>query len=184
MYNYIEKNFERFNEIIEFLKKELGQIKTGRANPSIIEDIMIEAYGTKTSLKQLASLSVPEARVLVVSPWDKNITKEVEKSLTAANIGLSIVNEGAVLRLIVPQLTEESRKDLVKKVNEKLEQSKIKVRQLRDEIKEEIIKAEKNKEISEDDKFKAIEELDKTTREHNDKIKEIGEKKEEEIMTV
>ena len=170
--------------MIDFFKKDIASLRTGRANPGVLDGILVEAYGAKTPLVGLASITVPEARSIVVSPWDKNITKEVEKAITAAALGLNPVNEGDKIRLVVPQLTEENRKELVKKLSEKMETGRISLRQTRDEIKEAIEAGFKNKEMSEDDKFRFIKELDEEVSRRNDELKKIKEKKEEEIMTI
>ena len=169
---------------LENLKKELATLRVGRANPMIVENILVDAYGSKMPIKQMASITVPEARTILVQPWDKAAAKDIEKAIQAANIGINPVNEGAQIRLTVAPLTEESRKELVKSVGEKMEKTRIAVRQIRDKERDEIIKKEKNKEITEDDKFNLQKKLDEIVKEYNDKIKEISEKKEEEIMTI
>ncbi len=184
MSDLIDQYKEELGGVIDYLKKEISSIRTGRANPQILDNVQVDAYGTKTPLNQVASISVPEARTIVVEPWDKNIIKDAEKAIREANIGVNPVNEGNIVRLTVPQLTEESRKELIKMLNEKLEQARIKLRSLRDRIKEGIQKAEKNNEITEDDRFKLLKELDETISDYNKKIEAIGEEKEKEIMTV
>ncbi|MEK7652980.1 MAG: ribosome recycling factor [Patescibacteria group bacterium] len=182
--NIIESNQGEFNKAIEHFKTDIATLKTGRANPAILDGVVVEAYGAKTPLNQLASISVPEARSIIVQPWDKNIVKEVEKAITQADLGINPTNEGDKIRIVFPQMTEESRKEIVKILKEKMEKARIAIRTVREKIKEEILEAEKNKEFGEDERFKEVEELDKKTGEYNDKIKEIGEKKEAEIMTV
>jgi len=184
MNKYIQAKRGDFSKTIDFFKKDIASLRTGRANPGVLDGILVEAYGAKTPLVGLASITVPEARSIVVSPWDKNITKEVEKAITAAALGLNPVNEGDKIRLVVPQLTEENRKELVKKLSEKMETGRISLRQTRDEIKEAIEAGFKNKEMSEDDKFRFIKELDEEVSRRNDELKKIKEKKEEEIMTI
>ncbi|OGY47050.1 MAG: ribosome recycling factor [Candidatus Buchananbacteria bacterium RIFCSPHIGHO2_02_FULL_45_11b] len=169
---------------LENLKKELATLRVGRANPMIVENILVDAYGSKMPIKQMASITVPEARTILVQPWDKAAAKDIEKAIQAANIGINPVNEGAQIRLTVAPLTEESRKELTRSVGEKMEKTRIAVRQIRDKERDEIIKKEKNKEITEDDKFNLQKKLDEIVKEYNDKIKEISEKKEEEIMTI
>ena len=171
-------------KVISVLGSELQTLRVGRANPLMVEGIMVEAYGARTPLKQMASITVPEARTLVIQPWDKALIKDIEKAIVVANIGINPVNEGQQLRLVVPALTEESRRELTKSVGEKMEKARIILRQLRDKIREDIVKQERNKEITEDDKFTQQKKLDDAVKEHNDRIKEIGEKKEQEIMTI
>ena len=180
----IEQASIEYSKSFEHLKDELSSIRTGRANPKILENIQVDAYDTKTPLIQLASISVPEARSIVIQPWDKNICKDIEKAIVEASLGLSPVNEGSQLRVAVPQMTEEDRKKIVKEINERLEKTRISIRTIRDKIKETIIEQEREKEITEDDKYKSIEELDKTTKEFNDQIKNLGAQKEQEIMTI
>lgn len=184
MSNLINSHQEDWQKILDFFKKELASIRTGRANPAILDGVKVEAYGAKTPLVQLASINIPEARAITVEPWDKNVIKEVEKAIRQADLGINPVNEGGLIRLIVPQLTEESRRQLVKALNEKLEKARISLRSLRDRIKEEILRAEKNKEITEDDRFEQLKQLDETVGEYNKKIEELGADKEKEIMTV
>lgn len=172
------------DKVIAVLNTELQTLRIGRANPLMVEGILVEAYGAKTPLKQMASITTPEARTLIIQPWDKTVIKEIEKAIVVANIGINPVNEGQQLRLVVPALTEESRRELTKSVGEKMEKARIAVRQLRDKAREEIVKSERNKEITEDDKFAQQKKLDDAVKEYNDRIKEIGEKKEQEIMTI
>ena len=180
----IEKHKQDFDNTISNLEKDLATMRVGRANPVIIENIMVEAYGARTPLKQVASINVSDARTLLVQPWDKSVIKEVEKSIVEAKIGINPVNEGQQLRLVVPALTEESRKELTKSVGEKMEKARISIRQIRDKARDEIVKAEKSKAITEDDKYDLQKKLDDKVKEYNEKIKEIGEKKEKEIMTL
>ncbi|MBU4257027.1 ribosome recycling factor [Patescibacteria group bacterium] len=184
MNKYLQAKQEEFNKAVEFFKKEIAHLRTNRVNPNILDSVQADVYGAKTPLNGLASITVPEARSMVVAPWDKNIIKEVEKAITAADLGLSIVNEGDKLRLIVPLLTEENRREIAKKLSKKLEDARISVRQIRDEIKNDIEQAEKNKEINEDDKFRFIKELDEEVAENNNELKKTRDKKEEEIMTI
>ncbi len=181
---YIQVKQADFTKAIDFFKKDIAVIRTGRANPSILDGIFVEAYGAKTALIGLASIAVPEARSIVITPWDKSITKDIEKAIIAADLGINPVNEGDKIRLVVPQLTEENRKDLVKKLNEKLETARISLRQIRDQIKDSIEQAFKDKAISEDDKFRFIKELDEEIAKQNDALKSAKDKKEEEIMTI
>ena len=184
MNKYINDKQEEFIKAIDFFKKDISNLRTGRANPAILDNIQVEAYGSKTQLNGLAGITVPEARSIAVAPWDKNIIKDIEKAIASADLGVSVVNEGDKLRLTVPQLTEENRLDLVKKLNEKMEAARVAVRQVRDEIKNNIEQAEENKEIAEDDKFKFIKELNEEISGRNNDLKEIRDGKEKEIMTI
>ncbi|RJR32114.1 ribosome recycling factor [Candidatus Parcubacteria bacterium] len=180
----IENFSKEFGQAIDFLKNEIAQIRTGRANPAMVENILIESYGTKTPLKQLSSISVPEARTIIIQPWDKNILKDVEKSIITARLNLSPAVDGGAIRLNIPPLTEENRKELVKMVGEKVEKTKISLRQIRDKIKDQILKEEKNKQITEDDRYDLIKDLDDTIKEYNEKVDNLGAEKEKEIMTI
>ncbi len=182
--NLIENHLPEFVKVIEHFKSEASKLKTGRANPAILDGVMISAYGVLTPINQLASVSVPEARSIVIQPWDKNILKDIERGILEANLGLSPVNEGERIRVVVPQMTEESRKEIVKILNHKAEEARIGVRNVREKIKEAVLEAEKNKEFGEDERFGLIEDLDKKTGEFNEQIKRIADEKEEEIMTV
>ncbi|PIS05508.1 MAG: ribosome recycling factor [Candidatus Buchananbacteria bacterium CG10_big_fil_rev_8_21_14_0_10_42_9] len=184
MNNIRQKASQAFDQAIEHLKTELSKIRTGRANPAAVEEILVDSYGVKLPIKQMATISVPEARCITIQPWDKNQIKEIEKAITTSDQGFNPVNEGELIRIVIPTLTEEARIEITKKMNEKLEQTKITIRQKRDALKEEIQKQEKDKHIGEDEKFTALEELDKVTKEYNDKIKEMGDKKEKEIMSI
>lgn len=173
-----------FEKTIEHLRAELGGLRGTRATPALIDELQVEAYGGRQPLKALASISVPDPRTLVVEPWDKSIIKDIEKGIVGSGKGLNPVNEGNLLRLVLPALTEESRRELVKIVHDKMEDARRRVRTARDELRQAIQGAEKKKEISEDEKFKQLERLDKMVGEYNEKIKTIGEGKEKEIMTV
>ena len=184
MNEFISQHEGDFEKTIEHFKKELNSIRAGRANPSMVEDVLVDAYGVKTPIKQMASIAVPEARVMTVEPWDKNLLKEVEKAVTYADLGLSVSAESTLVRLTVPQMTEENRKHLVKMMSEKLEAAKVAVRSVREKAKEAIVEAEKNKAITEDDKYSYIEDLDKKVSELNKQLQGTAELKEKEIMSV
>lgn len=180
----LEDYKDSFEKNLEHLKKELSTIRTGRASPALVENILVEAYNTKTPLKQLATITVAEAKSLVIQPWDKTVIKEIEKQLAQTNLEATVRNEGSLLRVIMPPLTEENRKNLVKVLSQKLEATRVAIRAVRDEIRGRILTAEKNKEITEDDKFRLLEKLDTTTKNYINKVEESGEKKKEEILTI
>lgn len=169
---------------MDFFKKDIATLRTGRANPSVLDGILVDAYGVKTPLNGVGSISVTDARSMVIAPWDKNVLKDIEKALVEADLGFGVVNEGDKIRLTLPLMTEENRRDLVKKLNEKMEDARVSVRQVRDEIKGDIEAAEESKEITEDDKFRFLRELDEEVKKNNDEIKNTRDKKEEDIMTV
>ena len=172
---------EKFEKVVEFLQKEISSVRTSRATPSLIENIKVSVYGVDTPMIQIASITSPEPKQLLVEPWDKNILKDVEKAIQTASLGLSVANEGTFVRVTMPPMTEETRNEVIKMLNEKIEKGRQNLRGVRDEVKEEVIKAEKDKEITEDDKFGLLEELDKITREYTDEVSDLGKKKEEEI---
>jgi len=184
MNEFISQKQAEFDKAIEFFKKEISTIRTGRANPAILDSVSVDAYGINNKLQAVANVSVMDSKTISVTPWDKSVLKNIEKAITEANLGLSARNEGDKLLLIIPQLTEESRLEYVKKLNEKQEKSRIVLRQIREEIKEDIEKAEEEKDITEDDKFLYIKELDETISDLNDQLKNLRDKKEEDIMTV
>ena len=173
-----------FTKAIEHFKNDISTLKTGRANPSILDNIQVEAYGARTPLNQLGSISVPEARCILIQPWDKSVLKNIETAIRESDLNLSPVNEGEKIRISLPMMTEENRKAVVKVLHQKMEEARIALRKVRDEIRTEITRAEEEKEISEDLKFQSFEELDKKTSEFNDLIKKIGEEKEKEVMTI
>jgi ribosome recycling factor len=184
MSNFLETHKPNFAKVLEHLKTELSSLRTGRAHPSIVENIIVEAYGVKTPIRGLANIIISDPRTLVVEPWDKSVIKDMEKAIQMANIGINPVNEGTKIRLSMPQMTEENRKEMIKIMGQKLEQSRISLRSVRETVKDEIAKAEKDKKIAEDEKFRATEELEKFVKEQNDEIKAIGDKKEQELMTI
>lgn len=184
MNDYINEKHVEFGNAIEFFKKEISTIRTGRANPGILDSVQVEAYGVMSPLNGVASISVPDGSSILVTPWDKNVLKDIEKAITEAALGLGVNNDGDKLRLSVPKMTEENRKDLVKLLNEKQEETRIVVRKVRDDIKTNIEGAEKEKEISEDEKFSYIKELDDEVGKINDNLKSIRDEKEKDIMTI
>jgi len=184
MNTYIEQYQGELMQAIEHFKKEISSIRTGRANPAILDAVQVESYGTKVPLQQVGNISVIDAHCMTITPWDKNVLKEVEKGIIEADLGISPVNEGDKIRITIPQPTEEDRKNRVKKLNEKLEVVRVQIRQVRDKIKDSIEKAEENKEISEDDKFRFLKEMEEEIKNNNDKLQEIRDGKEKEIMTI
>ena len=173
-----------FQKAIDFFIKDIGTLRTGRANPNLLDSVVIQAYGDYYPINALANIGVPESRSLVIIPWDKTVLKDIEKGLIAANLGMGIVNEGDKIRLTVPLLNEENRRDLVKRLNDKMEEARIVLRQAREAVKNKIEAAMVAKEISEDDKFRFIKELDEFLAQKNEELKALRDKKEAEIMTI
>lgn len=184
MNKFIQAKTEDLGNVIQYFKKDIANLRTGRANPALLDSVLVEVYGAKGPLNTVGTITVSDARSLVVSPWDKNALKEIEKGIVEANLGVGVVNEGDKIRVSIPIMTEENRKDLVKKLNEKMEKSRVSFRQVREEIKGDIEQAEDDKEISEDDRFKFIKELDEEIRKQNEQLKNIRDEKEKEIMTI
>ncbi len=175
---------ERMQKTLKVLEHDLSKIRTGRASASLVEEIMVDYYGTLTPLNQLASISVPESRLIVIQPWDPSVLSAIEKAiLKSSELGLTPTNDGKVIRLSIPALTEERRKELVKVVKKTGEEAKVAVRQVRRDANEELRKMKKNKEISEDDFHRAQEEVQKITDEFIKKVDELIQKKEDEIMS-
>lgn len=181
----------RFNEVknklgttIERYQSELGGVRTERANPRIVEDLVIDYFGTPTPINQAANVTSMDARTIVISPWSKDSLVDIEKAINESELGISPVNDGEVVRLSFPPLTEERRKELVKVVGQKTEEARIRIRKLREGLREEIQKDEKNGNISEDDKFREEDALQKIIDEYNKKIDTIHNKKEADLMEV
>jgi len=182
--NTIEEKKYLFESAINHLIQELDSVRTGRAHPALVENIMVDYYGVKTPLIQLATISIPDARTILIQPWDKNSTKDIEKALQASALGLNPVNEGQALLLPIPALTEERRKDLVKVINQKVEDARVAVRNIREDIWKSIRDQEKAGDISEDEMFRQQKDLQKIVDDFQGKIKKISAKKESEIMTI
>lgn len=180
----ISEHKSSFDKAIEHLKLDISSLRTGRATPALVEDIIIEAYGTKQPLKALASISVADPKTLNIDPWDKSVMLAVENGLRASQLGINPVNDGKLIRLPLPDLTHERRAELIKVLHQKLEQARITIRKIREEVRSFFEESEKNKEISEDEKYKMQESLEKMVKDYNDEIKKIGEDKEKEINTI
>lgn len=172
------------DKTIEYLRTGLASLQVGRATSALIEDLEVDAYDQKTPLKQLAAIQVSDPRMIMVRPWDKTIIRNIEWAIRQSKLGLSPVVEEDFIKLKIPALSEERRKELAKILHEKLEECRISIRRQRGEIWEKIQTMEQSKEITEDDKFKAKDKLQELVDDYNKKIEEIGKKKEEEIMTV
>ena len=182
----MQYNFSKFKEdlkkVEEFLNKEYNQLNVGRATPIVLESIQIESYGSKTPVKNVASITIEDPKTLRVVPWDKNHIKDIEKAVMVANLGLSVAVDDSGLRVIFPQLTGETRQSLVKVLKEKLEDSRITVRRERESVWDEIQSKEKEGEMTEDEKFRAKDELQKIIDEANKNLEDIFKKKEGEVM--
>lgn len=180
----IENAAERMEKTIAVLKRDLGTLRAGRANPQVLDRITVDYYGTPTPINQLGNISSPEPRMLMISLWDQKMISAVEKEIQKSDIGINPTNDGKFIRLIFPELTEERRKDLVKVIRKKGEEAKVAVRSIRRDMNEQIKKAKKDGEITEDDQKNLEDKAQKTT---DAKIKDIDKviaDKEKEIMEV
>ena len=175
---------KRMKTSLEHFRKDLGKLRTGRANLSIFEDIKVEYYGVLTPVNQMAKIGVPDPSLITVQPYDTSLLEAIDKAVKAADLGLNPINDGKVLKIPIPPLDEERRREIVKKVKKMLEDEKTALRNMRRESKEFIEELEKEKEISEDDKFKGLDELQKITDDYTKKIEDAAAVKEQEIMQI
>lgn len=169
--------------IFEFAKNEAAGIRTGRANSSLVEDIQVDYMGSRLRIKELASINIPEPRVIVIQPWDKGAIQAIEKGIKDSTLGLNPVVDSNGLRLNLPALTEERRKEFIKLLKQKMEEARIKLRQTREDILKKVQNEVKEKKAAEDDLFRAKEELQKIIDDFNKKIDDLFKKKEQELMT-
>ena len=175
---------EKLDARLVLLKQELQKLRISRASVELVEDLPITAYETTMPLKQIASISTPEPRSLLVQPWDKNLIPAIEKAVRQSYLHLNPVVDGGLIRIIIPPLTEESRRDVVKILHKTVEEARIAVRKIRENAMEEIDWMEKNGEISEDEKFRRRDITEKIVGEHNQKMREIEDTKEKEILEI
>lgn len=180
----LSEHQDSFSLALDHLKQDLMTLRTNRAHPSMVEQILVEAYGGMQPLVSMASIANADARTLVIEPWDKSLVKAIETALTEARLGMNPTVSGSTIRMNLPPLTEESRRGLVKVLGEKLENARISIRNVRDEIKSEITRVQKEGEISEDEKYVLLQELDRAAAGFNERIKNLGDEKEKEIMTI
>ena len=180
-YNKFE---EKMMKTISVFEENLSEIRAGRANPAILNKIMIDYYGSPTPINQVAGISVPEARMIVIQPWDASILKEIEKEILKSDIGINPNNDGKVIRLTFPELNEERRKEIVKDIRKMAEEAKVAVRSIRREAIDEAKTMQKSSEISEDDLKIAEEKIQKLTDKYVGEVDTILEKKEKEVMSI
>ena len=172
----------KMKKTIEAVSREFSEVRTGRAHPGLVEGIHIDYYGSPTLLKQLASISIPDAHLIVIQPWDPTVIAEVEKAILKSNLGVTPSNDGKIIRLSIPSLSRERREELAKMVKKMAEEGKVSLRTIRHSGKESIEKLEKDKSIPEDEKFRGIDELQKLVDRYIAKVDEILKSKEKEIM--
>jgi ribosome recycling factor len=175
---------QRMQGTIRSLEEEMAGIRTGRASPALVEHLSVEYYGTPTPLQQLATIAAPEPQMITIRPYDPGSLNTIEKAILTSDLGLTPSNDGKLIRLMIPPLTEERRQDLVKIVSKRLEEAKVSIRNIRRDALEDMRQLEKEKQVSEDEFFTAKEELQKLTDHYSEEIDRIGERKEQEIMEV
>lgn len=175
---------ERMNKTLSVLEENFSEVRAGRANPAILNKISVDYYGVPTPINQVAGISVPEARLIVIQPWDASVLKDIEKAILASDIGLNPNNDGKVIRLAFPELTEERRKDLVKDIKKIAEESKVAIRAIRRDGIDEAKEMEKESLMTEDELKKAEDQIQKLTDKKISEIDVILDKKEKEIMSI
>ena len=175
---------ERMQKTISVFEENLAEIRAGRANPAILNKVKVDYYGVATPINQVAGISVPEARLIVIQPWDMSVLKEIERAILASDIGITPNNDGKVIRLNFPELNEERRKEIVKDIRRMSEEAKVAIRQIRRDGIDEFKKMQKESAITEDDLKQAEDNIQKLTDKYVDEIDKITEGKEKEIMTV
>ena len=174
----------RMKSAISVLEEDLSGIRTGRATPALVEKITVEYYGMSTPFNQVANINIPDARTILIKPFDSSILRAMEKSILASDLGLNPSNDGKIIRLMLPPLTEERRKDLLKVVGNRLEESRVAIRNIRRDVIKDLKDLEKEKMISEDELKKAEERIQKLTEQWSSQVDEVGKRKEVEIMEV
>lgn len=172
----------KMQKTTEVLEHDLGSMRTGRASPALVEHLRIDYYGQPTPLNQLATISAPDPKLVVIQPWDHGVLSAIEKGILKSDLGLNPANDGNVIRLAIPPLSEERRKDMVKILRKRIEEAKVAVRNVRRDAVEEIKEQEKNKEISQDDRQRALAQLQKVTDTFVERADELGNKKEKELL--
>ena len=174
----------RMAKSIEALHRDLNTIRTGRASPALLDRITLDYYGTPTPLNQMANISVPEARLLVIQPWDRGVIPDIERALQKSDIGITPSNDGTVIRLAIPPLTEERRKQLVKQVHAQVEEAKVAIRNVRRDSMSDVRELKSDKLVSEDDERRAEQKLEDLTKKFVDEADKVGKTKEHEVLEV
>lgn len=174
----------RMHRAVDALKQDLAAIRTGRASSALVERIHVDYYGTPTPINQVATISVPEARLVVIQPWDRKLLTDIEKAIQKSDLGINPNNDGQVIRLNVPPMNEERRRDLVKALHKKLDEHKVAVRNIRRDTQDKLRDREKKKEVSEDELKRSTERLQKLTDRFIDEMEKVGKTKEQEILEV
>jgi len=174
----------RMQKAIDGLARELAAIRLGRATPALLDDIMVDYHGTSTPLRQIAGMSIPEANLIVIQPWDRASLRDIEKAILTANIGLNPANDGNIIRVLIPPLSEERRKDLAKLVSKRAEERRIAIRNIRRDGLEKLRDMEKNKEISQDELKNNAKKVEQLTEAFVDRVTELGQSKERELQEI
>jgi ribosome recycling factor len=175
---------ERMDKAIDALKKDLASIRTGRASLSIFDGILVDYYGTPTPINHLATLSIPESRLITIQPWEPKMIQEIERAIQKSDLGLNPTNDGKIIRVAIPPLTEERRKQIVKHVHKRGEEAKIAIRNIRRDANEEVKRLEKEEHLSKDETKRSLDEIQKITDSYIKKVDEIVKHKEDEVMEV
>src|ERR1700684_3519712 len=174
----------RMEKAVEDFRKELGGVRTGRANVALLDHVRVDYHGTSMPINQLGTLSVPDATMIVISPWDASAVPMIDKAIRTTDLGLNPTNDGKVVRVPIPPLTEDRRKDMVQHIHKILENHRTAVRNVRRDVKEAVEKLEKDKKISEDDRKRTLDELEKLTQSETKKIEDLSALKEKEVMEI
>jgi ribosome recycling factor len=180
----LEELRQRMEKSVEALQDDLIAVRTGRASPALVEKLPVEYYGTVTPLNQMAGIAAPEPRLLVIRPWDPSALGDIERAILKSDLGLTPMNDGKLIRLSIPRLTEERRRELVKVVSRRVEEARVSVRNLRRDSLKDLQEFEKEKMISEDDYYRGKDDVQEITDEFIEQIDEIGKRKEEEVMEI
>jgi len=175
---------QKMKKAIEAMEKDFKKVRTGRANPAILDNVMVDYYGNATPLNQVGNVSVPDPQMIVISPWEKNMLKEIEKAIQVADLGITPQNDGNIVRLPIPPLTEERRKEMVKQIKKTGENAKIPIRNVRRDGNEQLKQMEKSKDISQDDQKKEMTKIQSLTDEHIKIVDDLMKDKEKELMEV
>ena len=184
MADILDQFEEKMSKTIDLLQEEFASIRAGRANPHVLDKIKVNYYGTATPLQQVGNISVPEARLIMIQPWEKSLLKEIEKASNMSDIGINPTNDGTSIRLVFPELTEERRKELVKDIKKKGENAKVAIRNVRRDAVDAVKKAEKAGDMTEDDRKSDEEKIQKITDKAIEKVDAVIENKSKEILTV
>jgi ribosome recycling factor len=174
----------RMQKAVEILKQDLSTIRTGRASPALVERITIDYYGAPTPINQIATISLPEARLLLIQPWDRKLLNDIEKAIQKSDLGINPNNDGQVIRLVIPPLNQERRREMVKVLHKKLDEHKVAIRNIRRDAHEKLRDREKKKEFSEDELKRSSDRLQKLTDRFIDEMEKVGKSKELEILEV